>query len=349
VRPSLKTAGGENERLSSASARLWLRFRRRFPTATTSRRAATSPASPLDSVQLILSGTPHIVNVQAVPDVESRPCERSSSLPMRAGLESPCRRAAWSGKGSPGKLSAKLLPRRLWSATARRRRSDVVVSIRDAKLWSPENPFLYELEVDTGADTSVTRFGLRSIALIQTTASHISTGKSISCADRMSAFIDFSTTRSEVRCHGMRRWVRNLHRKFKEMHWNSLRYCIGFPPERWYEIADEEGILIQDEFPVWNQFSPNRWPEAVTVADLVAEYTEWMRERWNHPCVAIWDAQNETSNDSVTGPAIMAARRSRSLTPFVGQWLRRTAAPRRHLPNVIPIDPATSGAPEFCQ
>ena len=35
------------------------------------------------------------------------------------------------------------------------------------------------------------------------------------------------------------------------MHWNSIRYCIGFPPELWYDIADEEGFLIQDEFPIW--------------------------------------------------------------------------------------------------
>ena len=46
-------------------------------------------------------------------------------------------------------------------------------------------------------------------------------------------------------------WVRRLHRAFKSMHWNALRYCIGFPPEFWYRIADEEGILIQDEFPIW--------------------------------------------------------------------------------------------------
>ena len=38
-------------------------------------------------------------------------------------------------------------------------------------------------------------------------------------------------------------WVRTLHQRFKSMHWNSLRYCIGFPPEAWYDIADEEGFL----------------------------------------------------------------------------------------------------------
>ena len=35
------------------------------------------------------------------------------------------------------------------------------------------------------------------------------------------------------------------------MNWNSLRYCIGFPPDFWYDIADEVGFLIQDEFPIW--------------------------------------------------------------------------------------------------
>lgn len=30
-------------------------------------------------------------------------------------------------------------------------------------------------------------------------------------------------------------------------------------------------------------------------ADKLAEqYREWMQERWNHPCVVIWDACNET-------------------------------------------------------
>ena len=47
------------------------------------------------------------------------------------------------------------------------------------------------------------------------------------------------------------KWVRLLHQRVKDMHWNCLRYCIGFPPEAWYDIADEAGILIDDEFPIW--------------------------------------------------------------------------------------------------
>jgi hypothetical protein len=90
------------------------------------------------------------------------------------------------------------------------------------------------------------------------------------------------------------------------MHWNSARYCIGFPPESWYDTADEVGMLIQDEFPIWYLGKEN-WPKGLTAKELIAEYTEWMQERWNHPSVVIWDAQNETATEE-TGKAIRAVR-----------------------------------------
>jgi hypothetical protein len=99
-------------------------------------------------------------------------------------------------------------------------------------------------------------------------------------------------------------WVRRLHEKFRSMHWNSIRYCIGFPPELWYDIADEEGFLIQDEFPIWTLGDD---PEKVKAEKIAPEYVEGMRERWNHPCVVIWDAQNE-SNTAETGKALNVVR-----------------------------------------
>ena len=116
-------------------------------------------------------------------------------------------------------------------------------------------------------------------------------------------------------------WVRTLHRKFKSMHWNSLRYCIGFPPEFWYEIADEEGILIQDEFPIWLLGGQrNNCPEWPVAEKIIPEYTAWMRERWNHPCVVIWDGQNESSTPE-TGKAIGAVRHlDLSNRPWENGW-----------------------------
>jgi beta-galactosidase len=112
-------------------------------------------------------------------------------------------------------------------------------------------------------------------------------------------------------------WVRRLHEKFKTMHWNAMRWCIGFPPDFWYDIADEAGFLIQDEFPIWTL---DQGPEKVEAEKIIPEYTEWMRERWNHPCVVIWDAQNE-SRIAETGKALMAVRQlDLSNRPWDNGW-----------------------------
>ena len=114
-------------------------------------------------------------------------------------------------------------------------------------------------------------------------------------------------------------WVRNLHKGFKNFHWNSLRYCIGFPPEEWYDIADEEGILIQDEFPIWYGGKTwSTWPKELKSEELVKQYTEWMRAHWNHPCVVIWDASNETFNK--TDELANAVRQVRGLDLSNRPW-----------------------------
>ncbi|MCX6865186.1 MAG: hypothetical protein NTV46_03015, partial [Verrucomicrobia bacterium] len=114
-------------------------------------------------------------------------------------------------------------------------------------------------------------------------------------------------------------WVRRVIRGFRSMNWNSARYCIGFPPEMWYRIADEEGLMIQDEFPVWRQTG--------TLENLTEQYREWMRERWNHPSVVIWDAQNETANQQITGQALTAVRQlDLSNRPWDNGWAKPQAA-----------------------
>jgi beta-galactosidase/beta-glucuronidase len=100
------------------------------------------------------------------------------------------------------------------------------------------------------------------------------------------------------------------------MNWNAARYYNGFPPERWYEIADELGILIQDEFPIWHNPIIGAAPPELTGESLAGEYEAWMRERWNHPCVVIWDAQNE----SLTPVTLQALRRVRGLDLSDRPW-----------------------------
>ena len=132
------------------------------------------------------------------------------------------------------------------------------------------------------------------------------------------------------------------------MNWNSARYCIGFPPEQWYDVADELGFLIQDEFPIW-YVGENAVPRELRSEELAREYAEWMQERWNHPCVAIWDAQNETIT-AETGKAIRAVRGlDLSHRPWDNGWspAQRPAIRMRRM-LTCSCSPATIGFPTWC-
>jgi hypothetical protein len=98
----------------------------------------------------------------------------------------------------------------------------------------------------------------------------------------------------------------------KQMHWNSFRLCIGPVPQRWLDIADEAGLLLQYEYFIWTG-GPNEDPwrhELWKTEELVQEFKEFLRDNWNHPSVAIWNASNETISDALREKVIPAVRGS---------------------------------------
>ncbi len=242
-----------------------------------------------DSVEVILSGAPHIERVQVVPDIEQGTVTIHSWLtpavnaPLRFVVrEAVSRRVVGEASGS----------------------GPVTLAIKDCSLWSPDSPFLYELEVSSEADVLTTRFGMRSFRFDPKTGLAMLNGRPYYMRGSNVTFFRFLEDADRGDLPWNAEWVRKLHRKFKEMHWNSLRYSIGFPPDFWYEIADEEGFLIQDEYPLWNG---DKTPGNYDAAELADEFRDWMQGRWNHPCVVIWDSCNET-NVPETGLAIAKVR-----------------------------------------
>lgn len=256
-----------------------------------------------DSVELLLCGTPHVVRVQTVPELE-RGAVRVVAVLGNAGQPSDARLRCRVCEVSSGRSvgSAESKPIRLEAGGERT--VQLRVPIRPCRHWSPEDPFLYRLEATTGADTLQVRFGMRSFGFDPKTKMPVLNGKPYPLRGTNVCIYRFFEDPSRGDRPWREEWVRRLHRVFRGMHWNSARYCIGFPPERWYDIADEEGILIQDEFPIWYL---SQWPAELKSDELVRQYTDWMQARWNHPCVVIWDAQNE-SKTAETGKAIAAVR-----------------------------------------
>lgn len=252
-----------------------------------------------DDVKLILSGYPFIENVQIVPDIENEKVRIVAEVKSDRDMESftlgytiteyKAGTTVTSGNTPSQKLKI-----------GKKNTIDFTVPMNGCQLWSPENPFLYSLALSTGSDTKHHRFGMRSFTFDPEKKMALLNGQPYAMLGTNVTVFRFFEDENRGQLPWDREWVKNLHLSFKKMNWNSIRYSIGFPPEIWYDIADETGFLLQDEYLYWYQYG-------VFSASLEVEFEKWMRERWNHPSVVIWDAQNETVSEE-SGKAIRKVR-----------------------------------------
>jgi len=255
-----------------------------------------------DSVELICSGTPHILNVQAAPDIENKTVRVQINL-RNDGAATKGVVTLIVRETKSARIAGQLTSEFTGLANGAEATVDVRIPVTKCRLWSPEDPFLYTLDVSTAADSFTTRFGMRSFRFDPATRRAMLNGKPYYMRGSNFTVYRFFEDASRKDLPWNKDWVRTLHQRVKDMNWNCLRYSIGFPPEAWYDIADEVGILIQDEYPLWYYEVPREF----TRDQFALEYAEWMQERWNHACVVIWDASNE-SNCSETAPAITKVR-----------------------------------------
>ncbi|WOH38175.1 glycoside hydrolase family 2 TIM barrel-domain containing protein [Thalassotalea fonticola] len=186
------------------------------------------------------------------------------------------------------------------------------VSVTGMKLWTLEAPFLYvadtKLKVDDVViDDQATRFGFRSVKWkggdergfylngekIYLRGSNFSLGRFFE--DPEAGTLAWNEA-----------WVRKLYTSYpKDYHWNLFRTSLGRMPNFWYDIADEEGFLIDDEFAYWTLMGKMKDTETHkfdqahlewSIVELEKEFTSWIQENWNHPSIAWWSASNETTD-----------------------------------------------------
>ena len=190
------------------------------------------------------------------------------------------------------------------------------IPIPGAHLWSPEDPFLHVLDTTTGGDSLATRFGMREFRYDTATKRAYLNGRPYFVRGSNITLHRFFEDPESGALPWDEAWVRRLLGEIpKKLHWNAFRFCIGPVPDRWLEIADEAGLLIQNEFFVWTGAPEWGWPPGRTydLPEMIRQYADWMRDSWNHPSVAVWDANNET-RDAVFGDTIIPAVRGLDLS-----------------------------------
>jgi len=178
-----------------------------------------------------------------------------------------------------------------------------------AHLWSPEDPFLYEVSTTSSGDEATTRFGMREFRFDTVTQRAYLNGRPYFLRGSNITLHRFFEDPQSGTLPWNEAW---LHRLLvvipKQMHWNAFRFCIGPVPDRWLEIADENGLLIENEYMVWTGHDWGNFQADYDNREMITEYSEWMRDNWNHPSVAIWDATNESWLPQFSSAIIPAVR-----------------------------------------
>jgi beta-glucuronidase len=169
--------------------------------------------------------------------------------------------------------------------TDARGRAAISIPVDKLQLWSPEQPKLYAVELSGGGDKVLDRIGFRTI---ETRGQDILlNGKSIFL--RGIAMHDENPlipgrTRSQGDMRMLLQWA-------KEMNCNYVRLAHYPHSEEMIRLADEMGLLVWAEVPVYWTIS---WTNPDTYANAHAQLTDLIVRDKNRASVIVWSVGNET-------------------------------------------------------
>ena len=172
---------------------------------------------------------------------------------------------------------------------------ETIIPLEKPEAWSPDSPFLYTGEInvyekDNLTDSYSVRFGMRDFA---------AQGKSFTLNGEKiylrGSNITLQRFFEDPDCGNLawdREWVKKLLIDLpKSVNWNAMRICVGIVPDFWYDLCDEYGIMLQNEWFYWQNHG---WDEQIS-----KEYTNWVWSDGNHPSIVIWDALNENWDEYI--------------------------------------------------
>jgi hypothetical protein len=202
------------------------------------------------------------------------------SIALRASLEG----RAYEAEGKPGE--------------------PIELSIRDAKLWSPDHPHLYDLTVilsERGAasgtlDRVTSYFGMRKIAL----------GRDEKGVNRL-----FLNNRPLFQLGPLDQgwWPDGLYTAptdaalrydvevTRKIGFNVARKHVKVEPDRWYYHCDQLGLMVWQDFPNGDRHIGGNDPDIVRSAESAENYRRELKAmidaRKNHPSIVAWVPFNE--------------------------------------------------------
>lgn len=170
------------------------------------------------------------------------------------------------------------------------------LKIKDVQLWYPDNPFLYEVECSIKINNRLSHqikrhFGFRSFEI---RGRHFFlNGRKIQLKGSNIAFHRFLSDEKRGLLPWKMDWVKKVLIDIPKAH-NMFFFRIhnGHAYNRWYDIADEYGVLLQDEWMFWTSTGSED--------QIRKEFTQWIKDNQHHPSIIIWDPLNESEDERIT-------------------------------------------------
>ena len=164
-------------------------------------------------------------------------------------------------------------------------KAQVNIPVKKLSLWSPENPKLYQVEIVSATDKVADKIGFRTI---ETKGQDIFlNGKSIFLRG-ISLHDENPLIPGRLRSAGDMRMMLNW---AKELNCNYVRLAHYPHSEEMIKLADEMGLLVWAEVPVYWTIS---WENTETYKNAEKQLADLIERDKNRSSVIIWSIGNET-------------------------------------------------------
>ncbi len=158
-------------------------------------------------------------------------------------------------------------------------------SLTNPRRWSPAEPNLYELQITLGGDGDRvdTRAGFRTIEVFGQQLRL--NGQPLQIRGVLNWGYSPPLTQPNP---GEAVWRQELELA-RRQGFNLMKFCLWIPPRRYYDLADELGVLTWAECPTWHPTLTQKFLEP-----LRREFSEFFYYDRNHPSVVLRSLTCET-------------------------------------------------------
>ena len=240
----------------------------------------------------------HVRSLRITPDVDGSTVMIQSNV-RAAGTEATVEVEILDGRKSVGK--ARITSQVLASSGEREVSPRISLKVPDAKLWSPDSPFLYGLRISLledgrKIDEVESYFGMRKIALAKD-----GDGILRLFLNNQPLFqygpLDQGFWPDGLYTAPTDEALRYDIEMTKALGFNMARKHVKIEPARWYYWCDKLGLLVWQDMPSGDKYIGSRDPDIERTPESAQQFETELRAMvdgfYNHPSIVMWVPYNE--------------------------------------------------------